>query len=147
MSAIHGLDPRTAEARAGELLERMGLAARAEEPVRQLSHGMRKKLSFVAAVLHRPAVLLCDEALEGFDVEAGLAAKSELRELACAGCAVLFSSHVTETVERLCDRAVLLYRGRVARTLARSDWGSAPPEMSALERAFLEVIHAVPKPA
>ncbi len=147
VAAVRGLDPAAARARAVELARSLGLAERMNEPVRQFSHGMRKKLSFLSAVLHRPAVLLCDEALEGFDVEAGLAAKSELRDMARAGCAVLFSSHVTETVERLCDRAGLLHRGRGARTVARSDWGSGPPGMSALERAFLEVIHAVPEPA
>ena len=48
---------------------------------------MRKKLSFVAAVLHRPPVLLCDEALEGFDAGGAMAAKAELVELASGGCA------------------------------------------------------------
>src|SRR5256885_13256815 len=45
-------------------------------------------------------------------------------QLAGAGTAILFSSHVTETVERLCDRVVLLHAGRVARELARADWGA-----------------------
>jgi ABC-2 type transport system ATP-binding protein len=103
---------------------------------------MRKKLSFVAAVLHRPAALLCDEALEGFDAAAALVAKQELRGLAKQGCAVLFSSHVTETIERLCDSVILLHQGRVARTLQRSEWGGVTPELSPLEREFLDVVGA-----
>ena len=87
-------------------------------------------------------MLLCDEALEGFDVAASLSAKDELRALAGGGCAVLFSSHVTETIERLCDRAVILHRGRVARALRRSDWGAPQPEPSPLERAFLSIAGA-----
>ena len=106
------------------------------------SHGMRKKLSFIAAVLHRPAVLLCDEALEGFDVSAALAAKAELRSLGSAGCAVLFSSHVTETIERLCDRVVILHRGRVTRALERRDWGAPGSALSPLEKEFLEVVRS-----
>jgi ABC-type multidrug transport system ATPase subunit len=140
LSALHGLDPGEARSRAGALLERLGLASRAEEPVRQYSHGMRKKLSFTAAVLHRPAVLLCDEALEGFDVAAALEAKTELRARAGAGAAVLFSSHVTESVERLCDRVVVLHRGRIARTLERREWGSPDAGPSRLEREFLGVM-------
>ena len=140
--SVRGLDPAAARARATDLVARFGLGERMNEPVRQYSHGMRKKLSFVAAVLHRPAVLLCDEALEGFDAEAALAAKDELRALARGGCAVLFSSHVTETIERLCDRVVLLHRGRIARTLERAEWGSTPAELSPLERAFLDVIRS-----
>jgi ABC-2 type transport system ATP-binding protein len=139
VAAVRALAPAEAEARATELLGRLALADRRDEPVHRFSHGMRKKLSFVAAVLHRPPVLLCDEALEGFDAASNLAAKDELRALAAAGSAILFSSHVTETVERLCDRAVLLHKGRVARLLDRAAWGGPEPGPSPLEREFLEV--------
>jgi ABC-2 type transport system ATP-binding protein len=144
LAAVRGLDPDASRARAAGLLERLGLADRTDEPVRRFSHGMRKKLSFIAAVLHAPAVLLCDEALEGFDVGAALEAKEELRALAGRGCAVLFSSHVTETIERLCDRAVILHRGRVARTLDRAAWGSPRVEWSPLERQFLSIVRSEP---
>ena len=137
IAAVRGLDPAAARDRAHALLGRMELAARAAEPVRHYSHGMRKKLSFVAAVLHRPAVLLCDEALEGFDAAAAIEAREELRSLARAGCAVLFSSHVTETIERLCDRALILHRGRLSRTLSRADWGGGASGPSPLEREFI----------
>ena len=139
VAAVRDLDPHHARARAGELLEKLGLAARAREPVSRFSHGMRKKLSFIAAILHRPPVLLCDEALEGFDAGGALAAKAELRARAADGCAVLFSSHVTETIERLCDRATLLHEGRVARTIERAAWGAPPSGLSPLEREFLIV--------
>lgn len=139
VAAVRELDPAQARARADELTHALGLAERRDEPVRRFSHGMRKKLSFVAAVLHRPPVLLCDEALEGFDAAGNLAAKDELRALAAGGAAILFSSHVTETIERLCDRAILLHRGRVARLLDRAQWGAPERGVSLLERTFLEV--------
>ena len=142
VAAVRGLEPQEARARAHVLLERLGLAGRTAEPVHQFSHGMRKKLSFIAAVLHRPAVLLCDEALDGFDAAGALEAKDELRALAAGGTAVLFSSHVTETIERLCDRVVLLHRGRVARVLARAAWGAPATGPSPLEREFLAVATA-----
>lgn len=147
LAAVRGLDPAAARERAQTLLERMELAARADEPVRHYSHGMRKKLSFIAAVLHRPAVLLCDEALEGFDAPSALAAREELQALAAGGCATLFSSHVTETVERLCDRALILRRGRLARALRRDDWGGPARGPSALEREFIEGAGRAPAPA
>jgi len=139
VAAVRELDPAAARSRAAALLDALGLAGRTGEPVHQFSHGMRKKLSFVAAVLHRPPVLLCDEALEGFDASGALAAKEELRALAAGGTAVLFSSHVTETIERLCDRAVMLHRGRVVRELARAAWGAPPAGPSPLEREFLVI--------
>jgi ABC-2 type transport system ATP-binding protein len=139
IATLRHLDPVAARSRAHQLCERLGLGGRTDEPVQQFSHGMRKKLSFVAAVLHRPAVLLCDEALDGFDAAGALEAKAELGALAKNGAAVLFSSHVTETIERVCDRAILLHAGRVARLLARAAWGDPAPGPSALEREFLAV--------
>jgi len=142
LAAVRGLDPAAAAERASELYASLGLAGRTAEPVRGFSNGMRKKLSFLAAVLHRPPVLLCDEALDGFDAPAALYAREALRALASSGTAVLFSSHATEAVERLCDRVVVLHRGRVVRTLARSEWGGSARGLSMLERAFLDVIGA-----
>jgi len=142
IAMLRGLDPESARGRAHEWFDRLGLAGRRDEPVQQFSHGMRKKLSFVAAVLHRPAVLLCDEALDGFDAAGALEAKSELATLARGGSAILFSSHVTETIERVCHRAVLLHQGRVARMLPRASWGDPAPGPSPLEREFLAVAEA-----
>ncbi len=144
VAAVRALEPLGAHARTVALAREFELLARLDEPVRAFSHGMRKKLSFLAAVLHRPAVLLCDEALEGFDAPSALAAKAELRQLAAAGSAILFSSHVTETVERLCDRVVVLHRGRVARELARAEWGAGDDLHSPLERVFLDVLQRTP---
>ena len=142
LAALRALDPAESQREAERLLDRLGLAERGGEPVARYSHGMRKKLSFVAAVLHRPRALLCDEALEGFDLEAAIAAREELSALARAGTAILFTSHVATELERLCDSLVLLHRGRIVRTLDRADWGGASPEPSALERAFLEVVRS-----
>ena len=147
LAGVRGLDPGVAEARTGSLVSSLGLAGRVDEPVRGFSHGMRKKLSFIAAILHRPRVLLCDEALEGFDAPAALHARETLRALAADGSAVLFSSHVTGTIERVCDRVVVLHRGRVVRTLDRADWGAPSPGLSTLERAFLDLIGAQPAAA
>jgi len=144
VAAVRGLEPGSASERAMRLARVLELDPRLDESVRGFSHGMRKKLSFLAAVLHEPRVLLCDEALEGFDAPSALAAKSELRRLAHAGTAILFSSHVTETVERLCDRVVLLHEGRVARELTRSEWGAGDDLHSPLERVFLDLLGAAP---
>jgi ABC-2 type transport system ATP-binding protein len=144
VAAVRGIAPAAARERSERLLAALDLAGHADEPVVGLSHGMRKKLSFVAAILHRPAVLLLDEALEGFDAASALAAKLELRESATNGTTVVFASHVVETVERLCDRVVVLHLGRVVRTLARAAWGGPEPGPSPLEREFLSVTRNPP---
>ena len=140
LAGVRALEPAHARDQAARWLARFGLDDRADEPVRRFSYGMRKKLSFMAAILHRPRVLLCDEALEGFDAGAALAAKQALRALAADGCAILFSSHVTETIERLCDRVVILHLGRVAQQLDRDDWGGDTQTLSPLERQFLDIL-------
>ncbi len=145
VAAVRGLEPAAARERAQSLCERLGLAGRTDEPVRRFSHGMRKKLSLAAAVLHRPRALLCDEALEGLDAAAALAARDELRTLAADGCAILFSSHVTESLERLCRRVVILHRGRVARELPCRGADAPDAALSTLEREFLAVAGA-PEP-
>jgi ABC-2 type transport system ATP-binding protein len=146
VAAVRGLEPAAASERSLRLAHALELSPRLDEPVHGYSHGMRKKLSFLAAVLHEPRVLLCDEALEGFDAPSAVAAKLELRRLARAGSAILFSSHVTETVERLCDSVVVLHEGRVAREMGRAEWGAGTETTSPLERAFLELIGSVPAP-
>ncbi|MFM7231466.1 MAG: ABC transporter ATP-binding protein [bacterium] len=139
VASVRALPPTEASERMNDLARRLDLDRRLDEPIAGFSHGMRKKLSFLAAVLHRPRVLLCDEALEGFDAPSALAAKQEVRTLAASGTAVLFSSHVTETVERLCDRVVVLRSGRIAATLERADWGAPEDRVSPLERTFLDL--------
>jgi ABC-2 type transport system ATP-binding protein len=145
LAEVRALDPAEGRDGAARWFDRFGLDGRADEPVRRFSYGMRKKLSFAAAILHRPRVLLCDEALEGFDAGAALGAKRALRELAADGCAILFSSHVTETIERLCDRVIILHEGRVARLLERDDWGGASQDLSPLERQFLQILDPSPE--
>jgi ABC-2 type transport system ATP-binding protein len=144
LAGVRALDSAEARERARALCATFGLAERADEPVRGFSHGMRKKLSLIAALLHRPPALFLDEALEGFDAAAAIAAKDELRERARDGAAILFSSHVTETIERLCDRVVILHRGRVARTMTRAEWGGAEAPLSRLESAFLGILRGAP---
>ncbi len=140
LAGVRELDAEAARKRADQLFARLGLTGRTHEPVFRFSHGMRKKLSFIAAVLHRPKVLLFDEALEGFDVGAAIAAREELQALAEQGTAMLFSSHVTETIERQCDRAVILHRGRIVRILEREAWGAPRIGPSPLKPEFVMVL-------
>jgi ABC-2 type transport system ATP-binding protein len=74
---------------------------------------MKQKLLIIAALLHDPDVLIFDEPDSGLDVTATLVLRHLVRALAERGKAVLYSSHVLELVEKLCDRVVVLHRGRV----------------------------------
>ncbi len=74
---------------------------------------MKQKVLIIAALLHDPEVLIFDEPDSGLDVTATLVLRHLVRALAARGKAILYSSHVLELVERLCDRVIVLHRGRV----------------------------------
>ena len=113
VAALHDLAPARAAARAREYLEFFDLADRMDERLHTFSKGMRKKVVLTAALLHDPAVLFLDEPLDGLDANAALQLKELLRQLARSGVAVLYSSHVLDVVEKVCDRVVILHEGRI----------------------------------
>ena len=94
-------------------LERFGLAERAKDRVESLSLGNQQRVQIVAALLHGPTALVLDEPFSGLDPGAVDAMADVLRDSAASGVPVLFSSHQLDLVERLCDRLVVLARGRV----------------------------------
>jgi ABC-2 type transport system ATP-binding protein len=110
---LRGLDQGAIERRFSTLLQAFDLASRAEEPVRDLSKGMRQKVAFSLAIFHGPPVLLLDEPLSGLDATATRVVKEIVKEYAAKGGAILYCSHVLEVVERVCDRVVILDSGSI----------------------------------
>ena len=106
--------PRKAiEARAGEILERFGLANAADRPVRTYSGGMRRRLDVGAALVHRPPVLFLDEPTTGLDPEGRNELWDVIRELVSDGTTVLLTTQYLEEADRLADRIVVIDDGRV----------------------------------
>ena len=95
------------------LLKLVDLWAERGKVTSALSMGMRKKLAIAAAMVGRPRILFLDEALNGIDIESTYRIKRSLRDFAAAGGAVILSTHTLEVVEKLCDRYLLLKKGRV----------------------------------
>ncbi len=109
---LHGLDRRDATARAGRLLEELGLGDRAADRTDKLSGGMQQRLQLGTALVHDPRVLVLDEPFNGLDPVAVEQLSGTLRDRAAAGCTVLFSSHQIDLVQDLCQEIVMLDRGR-----------------------------------
>ena len=99
--------------RSGELLEVLGLADSAGALVVDYSHGMRKKIALAAALLHGPRILFLDEPFEAVDPLSARTLRGVLERHTGNGGTVVFSSHVMELVERLCDRVAVVSRGRL----------------------------------
>lgn len=116
-------------------LELTGLGDDADRLIREYSQGMRRKTALAAAVVSDPKVLILDEALNGLDPPSAARVKEFLRARCANGTAVLLSTHVLETVERIADRVVMLAHGRVVADHRVDEIGA-----DGLERLFLERI-------
>jgi ABC-2 type transport system ATP-binding protein len=112
MAELKGVPRREAARRLPPWLERMGLAAWAKRKQNELSKGMQQKAQFIATVLHEPEILVLDEPMSGLDPVGMNLMRDVLLDLRKGGTTLVLSSHQMETVERLCDRVVLIHRGR-----------------------------------
>lgn len=113
LARLRGLEPAVARREITDLLERFGLGERTKEPLQKLSLGNQQRVQIVAALVPRPDLLILDEPFSGLDPAAIDAMTDLLRERAATGVPVVFSSHQLDLVDRLCDRLVVMARGRV----------------------------------
>lgn len=139
VAAARGHSPNIAD-QIVHWLHFFNLEPKAGELIKHLSHGMRRKLSISAALLGNPEILLLDEATNGLDPESSFRFKNYLRDFCNRGGTVLFSTHIIEVVEHLCDCIVILHQGRVLRQMQQSDWQELRQHGSSLEQAFIQMV-------
>lgn len=113
LARLRGVGRSEASSRAATWLERVGLGARATEPVEHLSQGNQQRVQLAAALVHDPTLLVLDEPFSGLDPVGVDVLSSILLERAAAGVPVVFSSHQLELVEELCDTVVIIDAGRL----------------------------------
>ena len=92
-------------------LDLFGLTPAADQAIASYSKGMRQKIVISAALMHDPAIVLFDEPETGLDVTTTMMLRHLVRTLASRGKAILYSSHILEVVERVCDRVIVLHQG------------------------------------
>lgn len=108
---MYGLDAPTIDRRVTELLEALELAEEESKTLGAYSAGMRKRVAFAAAIIHRPELLFLDEPFESIDPVGVALMKQWLRRFTDSGRTVFLTTHVLETAERLCDRAAIIQSG------------------------------------
>src|SRR6266850_7825061 len=111
-ATLKGLDRKTARQRAHELLERYGLKDFANKPTDALSKGMQQKVQVLASIAHDPEFVILDEPFSGLDPVNQQVMEEIIRDMARRNRTVLFSTHVMQHAERLCDRVILMAGGR-----------------------------------
>jgi len=110
---LHGLSGPRLRGRVAETIDLLGLRPVADRRTRGFSQGERTKVALARALVHEPQHLLLDEVANGLDVPTVRSLRQLLLRLRGEGRAILFSSHVLEQVEALCDRVVIIAAGRV----------------------------------
>ncbi len=109
---LKGMRANAARDRARDLLRRFDLADHSRKKIKEMSKGMAQKIQVLAAIAHHPDLVILDEPFSGLDPVNQSALENLVREMAAEGRTVIFSTHVMEHAERLCDRIVLIASGR-----------------------------------
>lgn len=126
--------------RIAQYLEGMQMKGHENELIGGYSQGMKQKIAIISALMHRPQMLIMDEALNGLDPRSAKLVKDLLRNLANEGISVLFSTHVLEIAEALCDQVAIMYQGKIVANGTMSDLrAQAGLPGSTLEEVFLKI--------
>ena len=136
---LHGLDAATIAARTAQMADTLGMQDFLDRRTEGFSQGQRTKTAIARALIHQPRNVILDEPTNGLDVMATRSMRAFMRHLRDEGRCVLFSSHIMQEVAALCDRIVVIAKGRVvaddASEVLRLRTGEAT-----LEDAFVKLI-------
>jgi ABC-2 type transport system ATP-binding protein len=110
---LRGMSEKLIEDKANSLLRLLSLESWRYSPISSYSKGMKQRVLIAAALMHDPKLLIFDEPLSGLDVVSARLFKDLLQELAAEGKAILYISHVLEVVEQVCDRVIVIGKGKI----------------------------------
>jgi ABC-2 type transport system ATP-binding protein len=136
---LRGIPGPETDRRAAQLLDVLDLSPAQNKLVVDYSTGMRKKIGLAAAILHNPEVLFLDEPFEGVDPVSAQVIRGVLERYTASGATVVFSSHVMELVESLCDWVAVMAAGQIVAQGPLADVRGAAPS---LQDAFLSLVGA-----
>jgi len=136
---LHGLDEATIRARSDAAIAALDMRDFADRRTEGFSQGQRVKTAIARALIHDPKNVILDEPTNGLDVMATRAMREFLKRLKREGRCVLFSSHIMQEVAALCDRIIVIAKGRVVAD-ATADALRAQTGESNLEDAFVKLI-------
>ena len=110
---LYKVPTRSLTSRCNKYLKAFKMEEHFDKPIKSYSHGMKQKISVIAALVHNPKLWVLDEPLTGLDPQSAYQLKKVMREHADAGNTVFFSSHILDVVENLCDRCCIIEQGRL----------------------------------
>ncbi len=110
---LYGMDPEKAEVKAKKLMRAFGLDNVFYSRISSFSKGMKQKVMIISSLLHDPELLFLDEPLSGLDANSVMIFKEILSQLAASGKTIFYSSHIMDVVEKISNRIILLYGGKI----------------------------------
>jgi ABC-2 type transport system ATP-binding protein len=110
---LYNIPAKELKKRAQELLATVELSARAREPVKKFSGGMKRRLNVAIGLIHRPELLLLDEPTVGIDVQAKVSILDIIRDVGQTGTSVVFTTHQLAEVEQICTRIAIMDKGAI----------------------------------
>lgn len=113
MGRLHEVPEDVLQTRIKDMLAAFELTSDRDGRLDTYSKGMRQKILISAALLHNPSLVLLDEPLSGLDVNAAIMIKDLIAALAAEGRTIIYSSHVLDVVEKICDRVLVIHKGRL----------------------------------
>lgn len=134
---LYGLDERSISERAGKLLERLGLDKHADKRINRYSGGMKRRANIIASLLHQPQLLILDEPTAGVDVQSRALILEFLQEYNQQGHTILYTSHMLEEAEKICDEVVIIDEGKYVTSGAPKTLIAQTPDCKRLEDVFL----------
>ena len=138
MADVYGVPAEGRKARIMDYAERMGIADALDQKILAYSHGMRQKAMVIGALIHNPSIWILDEPMLGLDPQSAYELKKMMKEHAAAGNSVLFSTHVLEVAEKLCNQVLIIKKGELQFSGSLEDLQQQHPNED-LESIFLEL--------
>ena len=140
VGVAYGLDRNQRKERAGELLRALQMDAHVNEAMSGYSQGMRQKIALISALIHRPRVLILDEPLNGLDPRSARIVKDILQHLSEEGVSILFSTHILEIADAICNKITIISNGStIAEGTSQEIKSMAGLKDSTLEEVFLKL--------
>lgn len=139
MASVYHVDPELSIKRTEELAQKFEMTSALGDFIGNYSHGMRQKIIIMGALIHDPSNWILDEPMTGLDPQSSFLLKTLMREKADQGNSVLFSTHVLEVAEKLCDRVGIIAKGKLLFVGTLDELKDRCGEDKSLETLFLEI--------
>ncbi|WP_315073511.1 ABC transporter ATP-binding protein [uncultured Clostridium sp.] len=139
MADIYGVSKNDRMERIEEMTQRFEMESAIGDKILSYSHGMRQKIVLIGVMIHKPKVWILDEPMTGLDPKSAFTLKEMMREHADAGNTVVFSTHVLEVAEKVCDKVAIINKGQLIFNGTLDDMHNRFKENESLEEMFLEM--------